>query len=779
MSRSCAIETELNKTYNDVGIKWAVQVAEAWNDNSWDLDHNDSLSVTGSSAWSVYTPEMKALNEAYKASHSLVSGAAYLFALPQAAPTEDGKTVYGDMPRGKRYGYLFNGSNGRTAAHEMGHGMFSLKHTFDNGYGFGMNAMGDNVMSYGDGINLSKLQWDAIHAPGLVIGVFEGDEDGAYAEQNYIVIEKDRIFLSPAGNPVFLPKGSRVYHICLEPTQYPNWALTSFSVYDAQNKKYTPVIASSDYFSTFPKRFAGYGTEDTKQYWLPQQKVTANASTTITLLYFDNAENKLKLYETQNYKFEADVLTIKNGQLINILYPDEYTYNGTAIEVSNTMKGCGDEKDNSKEPADVAPETINDPNGKYKAIVKKDKGEWKVVVTLLPAAQKNAKIPASQKEAIEQEMSREASEKLNELNGLNGKKSKKVNQATEDGGDFYVKDMNGREWMNTICDLGSEVWENAALPQDYWNKDKEYNKSTIHVPPTFAGVGDGVIEEVTDVPQLVKLGYDVATKEEVRQGLWKSVKNISVASIKKAAVNFYEEKKANYTSDKSYIVSHTVGKDGVQVASIIIGGGFLKKGADALEEGVEETGETIKKKVDDVDINDVEKFIPYTKNGFRIDATTLEDGFKHVDNITLNGAGKPSYGSGGLVGCHNEVNFNTQRISNGGRIEVISEVPSAVNGVKNVEYKVLQLDAQGNPIPGQYISNGAVYNKTLHDPNIIPESTLKNLGYNAFKDAIDNPGKINVNGPRTFEGSFEGRSISGYYKDVNGEKIISSWWIKN
>ena len=32
-------------------------------------------------------------------------------------------------------------------------------------------------MEYQGGTNLVKLQWDAIHAPGLVIGLFETDED--------------------------------------------------------------------------------------------------------------------------------------------------------------------------------------------------------------------------------------------------------------------------------------------------------------------------------------------------------------------------------------------------------------------------------------------------------------------------------------------------------------------------------------------------------------------------------------------------------------------------
>jgi hypothetical protein len=56
---------------------------------------------------------------------------------------------------------------------------------------------------------------------------------------------------------------------------------------------------------------------------------------------------------------------------------------------------------------------------------------------------------------------------------------------------------------------------------------------------------------------------------------------------------------------------------------------------------------------------------------------------------------------------------------------------------------------------------------------------MKDLGYYGLKDAIDNTSKININGVRTFEGSANGLNISGYYKEVNGQKIISTWWIKN
>jgi len=93
----------------------------------------------------------------------------------------------------------------------------------------------------------------------------------------------------------------------------------------------------------------------------------------------------------------------------------------------------------------------------------------------------------------------------------------------------------------------------------------------IHLPPALAGVSDAAVEKVTEYQQLVKLGYDVAAKEEVREGLWNAVKSISPDNIKKAFENFYEEKKANYTSNKKHIVRHTAGKDAVTVTFAVWG----------------------------------------------------------------------------------------------------------------------------------------------------------------------------------------------------------------
>src|SRR6218665_938804 len=242
--------------------------------------------------------------------------------------------------------------------------------------------------------------------------------------------------------------------------------------------------------------------------------------------------------------------------------------------------------------------TITIDTTRYKVKIFFKDNKWNAEVTLKGAA-KNSTVEG-QKAAIEAEMKKAIEEKLNELGGLLNRRSKAVTaQLKEDGGEFWVKAMNGMEWLHTIGNLGSSVWETVALPKGYWNREEGYRESTVHAPPTLVGLSDGVVEEVTEYQQLVKSGYDVATKQAVRAALWNSVKNISPESIKNAAVNFYEEKKRNYMSDKSYIVRHTVAKDAVAAVSFFIGGKGLKTVAKDVSEGVEKTGKEIFQKVDD------------------------------------------------------------------------------------------------------------------------------------------------------------------------------------
>ncbi|MDY3345677.1 hypothetical protein PG326_10580, partial [Riemerella anatipestifer] len=310
--------------------------------------------------------------------------------------------------------------------------------------------------------------------------------------------------------------------------------------------------------------------------------------------YFSNTSEDKYVFETGDAKSLVDIKIDDNNA-------NAVTINGVQI---TAQQDCTDAKERGKGLSEnLVFSTVV--KGKYSISIEQD-GKGKFISTFKLLGKGNSKISDSQKTGIEQEVQNSINTVLKDLKDPKDLNSLSNKTEVTDFG-FYVKQMTGKEWIETLSDLGTTVWEEASFPKNYWNEDEAgYTNSTIRMPALFTGVADGVIGEVTSYPQLVKLGYDVATKEEVRTGLWNSVKNISLESIKNAAVDFYEQKKANYTSDKSYIVNHTVGKDGVELASILMGGtGGIKKAVKNVDEGVEKAGKEIKdaiqKKLDDID----------------------------------------------------------------------------------------------------------------------------------------------------------------------------------
>ena len=173
-----AIAAKVNQIYNPVCVEWEVIQEANFQNNDWDKNRDGVLDVGNTGLLSALTPEMIALNKAYKTGRALQDGI-YLFVLDRASSP----TTAGDMPRGKQFGYLFKNTNlnlGQVAAHEIGHGYFKLKHTFDRSYSFNQDQLADNLMNYKNGLALSKYQWDQIHDTGLALGLFDDDNDNKY-----------------------------------------------------------------------------------------------------------------------------------------------------------------------------------------------------------------------------------------------------------------------------------------------------------------------------------------------------------------------------------------------------------------------------------------------------------------------------------------------------------------------------------------------------------------------------------------------------------------------
>ncbi|MGL4484878.1 MAG: hypothetical protein ACRCUS_08000 [Anaerovoracaceae bacterium] len=179
---------KINEIYNPVNVYWTIKIAENFENKTWDIDKDDALNVTGSKWYTTYTEEMKALKTAYSQANNIDQRTLYMFVMKKAKTDNEtsSKTIVGDMPRGKQFGFLFTEgvSNkeqlAKTIAHELGHGYFQLKHPFE--MGLNKEQLPDNLMDYAGGTTFNKYEWDLMHDPGIVTGLFESDTSGQLIE---------------------------------------------------------------------------------------------------------------------------------------------------------------------------------------------------------------------------------------------------------------------------------------------------------------------------------------------------------------------------------------------------------------------------------------------------------------------------------------------------------------------------------------------------------------------------------------------------------------------
>jgi hypothetical protein len=575
------VKTELNKIYKSAVVDWDVaqgnNIKVTFTGSVFDnTDPDDRMN---------YTDDMKAAISVLKEDAQYNRETYYLFFLDNA---KDPSTK-GYMPLKQQFGFIFKYKQYpdeylRTIAHELGHGPFRLWHTFSNSNKY-IQPQGttDNLMDYANAsaLKLNKYQWDWMHDPEWRLYWFtEEDEAAAKSFEGY--------YLCPNGAPIYLPK--TVTKICFVKDNIgcPRGSLLSFIDKGVGYMLSIPTPMGQVSGVSYHGYCVGTSVYPTKSDYGENIKIRKG------FRYLGlKGEELFAIYES-NYKTQKSYgeYTLDDND-IDKYYDVKKSYK---VEDELSCNGCDD---------DIS-EKLYGKKGKYNLTVRynKTKNKWSVFFKLEgnPA---NSKVK-SQRERIERQVSDLMTEKINELKGVNGDKSKAYSQKTEDGGDFLTAEMNGLGWLSALGDLGSSVWEEATLPKGYWNKENGYETSSIHVPPTLSGVGDGAIDLVSDYPQLIKMAYDVATKEEVRNGIWESVKNISPSSVKSMVTDAVKSKIDNYNfSDKPYLGYHEIGKDGVAVINTLMGGAFTNVGKGTLENGIKETGDkiknSIKKKLEDIE----------------------------------------------------------------------------------------------------------------------------------------------------------------------------------
>lgn len=170
------IATTLNDIYESAVIQWNVTTADNF---SFDLE-DGQLEVGNSGMLSNYTTEMNDLLNDYKDQENIADDKYYIFVVEEGNNSD----YKGYMPRKKRAGFLFLNQNSNreekitTIAHELGHGAFRLKHPYEE-YSSVNEGETDNLMDAGGGRRLHKYQWDLIHDPVIMLGLFDSDSSGA------------------------------------------------------------------------------------------------------------------------------------------------------------------------------------------------------------------------------------------------------------------------------------------------------------------------------------------------------------------------------------------------------------------------------------------------------------------------------------------------------------------------------------------------------------------------------------------------------------------------
>jgi hypothetical protein len=173
------LKTELDKIYVPVGVDWQVS------SDTFTYDENATFLDEASSLLQTYTEPMLALQAAYKqAKGGIDKNTAYLFILNKSGAGKN-RDAAGFMPRGKQFGYIFKKELSaneipQVIAHELGHGQWKLRHTFDDSYGkTAVSTKGTtaNLMDYNKGSHLAKWQWDMMTVPAVFDGVLDTDEE--------------------------------------------------------------------------------------------------------------------------------------------------------------------------------------------------------------------------------------------------------------------------------------------------------------------------------------------------------------------------------------------------------------------------------------------------------------------------------------------------------------------------------------------------------------------------------------------------------------------------
>ncbi|PKH51970.1 hypothetical protein CXF68_15305 [Tenacibaculum sp. Bg11-29] len=173
------VKKRINEIYNKAGVNFNITTDELKLGLK-NLDVGDSDMISN------YTQGQKNIISAYK--NKAKKEQYYIFFLDKDVELSK-KNVEGFMPLKRQFGFVFTQKDpGRVAAHEIGHGIFGLKHPWDQ-YNTKKGESTYLMDSGTNGTDFTHMDWQKLHAPGIQLYIFQGDEAGELSGRTFLTAE--------------------------------------------------------------------------------------------------------------------------------------------------------------------------------------------------------------------------------------------------------------------------------------------------------------------------------------------------------------------------------------------------------------------------------------------------------------------------------------------------------------------------------------------------------------------------------------------------------------
>lgn len=554
------LSQHLNKIYQQVGVEFR-------------LSETDSFQAELSNGH--IRQDLKKLRDSYEEQHPLGKDEVCVFVLSsELSKSSKLEDVEGLMPRKSRFGYIFTGNspNGkslaRTLAHELGHGLFTLQHSFDDEYG-GKQSQDKtaNLMDYTEGATkLVAFQWNIISNPAPFTALDrEKDAQLKNSTEDLLALQQLEGALKKLGRGHI---GLR-----LRCSQYRSVKKPTVRIADAVVIK--GVMAEPYIVSQSKTYLYGILSSDSTAVELNVEKSTASrellerivkSESDLLLLHFDEANN-LRYCEAdvQNYpnicklkdfssitqylgQFRQDIQACRSSERGTIslsevqeLLRQASTLFGRKIDfaLGNRVYRLNPKSELEEIDQPLSDRTITQGTWpgdaeEYVRLATDTDGiiqfqAFGISTRLQLALGKRADLVKVAQHILEKSNAYLKQHQVRDFQDSPAKRGIDLNANSHffaDGNAFRLD--NNAAYMRFVAegyDAAKTLLKTSELPEKIY-RSSEKDKVVIHAPGIVTGATEVVAQKVTDLTSLGVLAWDIAVDEQVRKDLWQQFLDI-------------------------------------------------------------------------------------------------------------------------------------------------------------------------------------------------------------------------------------------------------------